>query len=381
MARAQKSPGSRKVRYAVVGLGYISQSSMLPAFAQATRNSELVALVSDDAVKARKLGKRYGAERIASYEQYDALLGSGEIDAVYIGLPNSMHRDFVGRAAKRGVHVLCEKPLGGNAREARAMVDACARAGVRLMTAYRLHFEPANLAAVQLASGGKLGMLRYFTAQFSMQVKSGNIRLDEELDGGPMRDIGIYCINAARNLFRAEPIEVVARLATRDDPRFTEVEEMASVVMRFPLDRFASFTCSFGAADASSFQLYGTQGSLRLDQAFEMKGPKEMRVEIMQSGGKPTRKQLRKFAAVDQFAPLLTHFSDCVLESRDPAPSGEEGLADLLVIDAVYAAARSGKPVRLKQQAVHGDRPDSDQAVSKPQPRKRALFRARAPAR
>jgi len=381
MARTRKVPSSRKVRYAVVGLGYISQSSMLPAFAQATRNSELVALVSDDAVKARKLGKRYGVTRLVSYDQYEALLRSGEIDAVYIGLPNSMHRDFVVRAARRGIQVLCDKPLGGDAREARAMVEACARAGVRLMTAYRLHFEPANLAAVEIASGGKLGVLRYFTAQFSMQVKSGNIRLDEELDGGPMRDIGIYCINAARNLFRAEPIEVVAQLATRDDPRFAEVEEMASVVLRFPLDRFASFTCSFGAADASSYQLYGTKGSLRLDQAFETKGPKELLVESMQGGGKPTRKQVRKFVAVDQFAPLLSHFSDCVLEGRDPAPSGEEGLADLLVIDAVYAAAKSGRRVKLRQQAVHGDRADPSRAVSKKQPRKRALFHARAPSR
>ncbi len=381
MATARKAPVARKVRYAVVGLGYISQSAMLPAFAQARRNSELVALVSDDAVKARTLGKRYGARRLANYAQYDELLHSGEIDAVYIGLPNSMHRDFVKRAAKRGIHVLCDKPLGGNAREARDMVESCARAGVKLMTAYRLQFEPANLTAVELAHGSKLGLLRYFTAQFSMQVKAGNIRVDGDLDGGPMRDIGIYCINAARNLFRAEPTEVMAQLATRDDPRFKEVEEMASVSMRFPFDRLASFTCSFGASDASSYQLYGTRGSLRLDQAFEMKGPRELVLETMAGGGKPTKKQVRKFAAVDQFAPLLTHFSDCVIEGRDPAPSGEEGLADLLVIDAIFASARANKPVKLKQQGVHGDRADPVQAEHKPQPRKRKLFHARAPSR
>lgn len=381
MATARKkSAESRRIRYAVVGLGFISQSSMLPAFANARRNSKLVALVSDDAAKAKTIGKRYDVPFLMNYDQYDTLLRSGEIDAVYIGLPNSMHRDFVVRAARRGVHVLCDKPLGGTVRDANAMIAACAKSGVKLMTAYRLHFEPANLTAIKLARDGNLGILRYFTAQFSMQVKSGNIRVDSDLDGGPMRDIGIYCINAARNLFRDEPIEVSAQIATRDDPRFSEVEEMASVTLRFPHDRLASFTCSFGAADASAFQVVGTEGAIELDQAFEMKGPKELRLEIMRRGKAP-RKQTRQFAAVDQFAPLLTHFSDCILKGEEPSPSGEEGLADLKVIEVVYKAAKARRTLVLKPSKVHGQRPEPAQAAHKPQPRKRKLVRAREPAR
>jgi glucose-fructose oxidoreductase len=138
----------RKVRYAVVGLGYISQVAVLPAFANARRNSELVSLVSDDPVKQRTLGKRYGISRTYSYEAFEECLASREVDAVYIALPNHMHRDFAVKAAEAGVHVLCEKPLAVTESECEEMIEAAERHRVRLMTAYRLHFERANLKAV-----------------------------------------------------------------------------------------------------------------------------------------------------------------------------------------------------------------------------------------
>src|SRR6266850_2503007 len=245
-AAGQASPrrsGSRKhIRYAVVGLGHIAQTAVLPAFQHASKNSKLVALFSNDATKRKELARKYHVPVVGSYKEYDAFLRSGEIDAVFIAEPNSLHRDFAIRAARAGLHVLCEKPLAVTEEDCRKMMQACQQHQVKLMTAYRLHFEKANLEAIQIVQSGKLGEPRYFNSTFSMQVKPGNIRLRKKMGGGTLYDIGIYCINAARYLFRAEPVEVFAFSAKNDDERFREVDEMTTAVLRFPDERLANFT-------------------------------------------------------------------------------------------------------------------------------------------
>lgn len=173
-----------KIRYAVIGLGYISQAAMLPAFRHARRNSVLTALVSGHRTKRSELSRRYGVKIDADYDRFDKLARSGDVDAVYIGLPNTMHREFTVRAARAGLHVLCDKPLAMSVRECNAMLPAARRNKVRLMTAYRLHFEPANVATLKLVRSGAFGAIRFFSSDFSMQVKPGNIRTQGELGGG-----------------------------------------------------------------------------------------------------------------------------------------------------------------------------------------------------
>jgi predicted dehydrogenase len=359
---------ARKVRYAVVGLGHIAQVAVLPAFAHAA-NSELTALVSDDAAKLRKVGRKYGVRNLFSYDQYEACLRSGQVDAVYIALPNSLHRDYTERAARAGVHVLCEKPLAVTAQDAQAMVRAAERSGIRLMTAYRLHFEAANLRAVEIVRSGRLGEPRLFDSVFTMNVKEGNIRLRKELGGGPLYDIGIYCINAARYLFRDEPYEVLAASVKGAERRFREVDEATSVVMRFPKDRLASFTCSFGAADVSSYRVVGTKGDLVVEPAYEYAGSLAHRLTV---GGRASQ---RTFARRDQFAPELLHFSDCILRRRTPHPDGREGLADVRIIEALLRSARSGRPVRLTPVKV-SRRPTLADEKRRPAVRKPEVVRA-----
>jgi predicted dehydrogenase len=161
---------SSKVRYAVIGLGWIAQEAVLPGFRHATKNSELVSFVTDDSEKARKLGNEYGVTTTVSYAGYDALLRSGSIDAVYIALPNNLHADFSVRAAQAGVHVLCEKPMARSVEECERMTHACDDHGVKLMIAYRLHFEPGNLKAIEIVNGGEIGEPRFFTSTFGQQV-------------------------------------------------------------------------------------------------------------------------------------------------------------------------------------------------------------------
>jgi predicted dehydrogenase len=360
-ARAQ-----RKIRYAVVGLGHIAQVAVLPAFAHAKKNAELIALVSDDSEKLRKLGRKYGAEYKVGYDGYDELLNSGAVDAVYIALPNHLHREYTVRAAQAGVHVLCEKPLAVTEKECEEMIRACRKNRVKLMTAYRLHFDKANLSAIEMVRSGKIGEPRIFNAVFTMQVVEGNIRVRQETGGGTLYDIGIYCINAARYLFQDEPIEVMAATANNGEARFAEVEEMTSATLRFPGDRLASFTCSFGASDVSTYQIVGTEGDLRMNPAYEYAG--ELKYTLTVKG----RARERKFAKSDQFAPQLIYFADCIINDQEPEPSGREGLIDVQIIRALYRAAQTKRPVRLK--IAKDDYPDKRQQITRPAVKKPQLI-------
>src|SRR5215203_1731248 len=340
---ARKAADKRKIRYGVVGLGHIAQVAVLPAFAHA-ENSELTALISDDPEKLEKLGRRHKVKGRFSYDQYEECLTSGTVDAVYIALPNHLHRDYAERAARAGVHVLCEKPMAVTEEDCLSMIHAAEENGVKLMVAYRLHFEEANLKAIELVQGGKLGDPRLFESVFTMQVKAGDIRLNaRELGGGPLYDIGVYCINAVRNLFGAEPMEVMAFSANGGDPRFEQSEETTAAILRFPgRERLASFTCSFNAANVSTYRVVGTQGELVMDPAYEYAGELKQRVTV------DGRSRQRTFSKRDQFAPELISFSECILTGAAPQPSGWEGLADVRVIRALYRSAESGQPVTLE---------------------------------
>ncbi|MBS0191513.1 MAG: Gfo/Idh/MocA family oxidoreductase [Phycisphaerales bacterium] len=339
---AKKSqPPARKIRYAVVGLGHIAQAAVLPAFAHAG-NSELVALVTGDAKKLNELGKRYKVSALYGYEDLARCIERERIDAVYVATPNSEHLPIVERAAGAGAHVLCEKPLAVTARECRAMIHACDQAGVLLMTAYRLHFDPANLKALEVARSGKIGEPRHFISSFSYQIKDqSNIRLQAELGGGPLHDIGIYCVNAARSLFQADPIEVQAWTAASGDKRFAEVEETVTAMLRFPEGRLATFMCSFGLATTSWFELLGTKGAVCLDAAYEYTDPTEVTVTVNEKARTST------IAKRDQFASELVYFSDCVRKGQQPEPSGREGLADVRVIHALLQSIARNRPLRL----------------------------------
>jgi predicted dehydrogenase len=372
---ADPSDSKGKIRYAVVGLGYISQVAVLPGFGHAKENSELVALVSGDQTKLRKLAKKYKVSRTYTYEQYGECLESGAVDAVYVALPNNMHRAYTEAAARTGVHILCEKPMAPTEQDCEAMIEAAERSKVKLMIAYRLHFEKGNLSAIETIRRNKIGEPRIFTSSFCQQVAPGNNRLDGDLGGGPLYDIGVYCINASRYLFRAEPEEVFAYAASSPtDERFREVSEMSAAVMRFPDDRLASFTCSFGAADRSAFEVIGTKGALKMDPAYEMVG--DLKTEVTVDG----RTRRTTFPKRDQFGAELVYFSDCVRNNKEPEPGGLEGMADVRIINALLKSQKTGESIKLTALDV-GKRPDQEQEISRPPIGKPELVRAAAPSK
>jgi predicted dehydrogenase len=330
-----------RVRYAVVGLGHIAQVAVLPAFRSAG-NSQLVTVVSSDAHKRAKVTQQYRLAESYSYDEYEQALES--VDAVYIALPNHLHREYTVGAAQAGKHVLCEKPMAVTESDCEAMIEAVRDNGVKLMIAYRLHFEAGNLEAVRIARNETIGEARFFSSEFAQQVAEDNVRITEPIEkgGGPVYDMGVYCINAARYLFHAEPTRVLAASATtRGDARFDKTNEMASATLQFPEDRLATFTCSFGAADISRYTLAGTKGILTADPAYEYStGVKH---QLMIDG--MTKK--RSFPKRDQFAAELAYFSDCIMRNKEPEPSGAEGLADVKIVRAIYESARRGTAVEL----------------------------------
>ena len=350
---------NRKVRYAVVGLGNIAQVAVLPAFAHAQENSELVGLISSDAEKLSVLSQRHGVAIIGSYHDLDQLLASGQIDAIYVATPNTKHRIALESAARVGVHVLCEKPLAATSADCRAMIAAAADGGIKLMTAYRLHFEHANLRVIERLRAGEIGELRIFSSVFSQQVREGDIRTHSDLGGGALFDMGIYCVNAARYLFQAEPIEVTAVRVQGSEARFTSTDEMTSVILRFPGDRIAQFTASQGAASVSEYRVVGSKGDIRLESAY---GYHDGSREFLTIEGDVKRTDN---AQHDQFAAELVHFSRCILEDHEPEPSGEEGLADVQILEAIVQSAALRRRLTLTPVA-RNQRPNASLEIQKP---------------
>jgi glucose-fructose oxidoreductase len=338
MKRRQK----KKIRYAVVGQGYFAQTAVLPAFAH-SKSSELCALVSGNRAKLKLLGRKYGVQDLYNYDQYDLLMTSSDIDAVYIALPNWMHREYAEKALEAGIHVLCEKPMAVTSEDCRSMIRTAEARDLKLMIAYRLHFEQANLESIEAIRSGKIGDPRIFHSVFSFPVKPGNIRAQaERIGGGPLFDIGIYCINASRYLFRSEPIEVFATAGDRPEGRATFDHETISVIMKFPEGRLANFTVSFGSSGVGHYEVVGTKGDLRLNEAYTYAG--EMELSLTRGGN--TRKLT--FRKSDQIAPELDYFSRCVRKNVQPEPSGYEGLLDVMIIEGILESIRTGRPVALE---------------------------------
>src|SRR5437588_5867752 len=212
---------------------------------------------------------------------------------------------------------------------------------------------------MEIVQSCKLGEPRIFHCLFPMQVREGNIRLKKSLGGGTLYDIGIYCINAARCLFHAEPTEVFAFSANNGEKRFKEIDEMSSAILRFPGERLASFTTSFGAEGTGAFEIAGTKGHLRAINPYDYEEP----MELCWTAGCNNRTTRR--GQEDQFAAELAYFSNCVLKNIEPEPSGEEGLADVRIIQSLYESARIGRPVKVEP-LVRRRRPSARQAIRHP---------------
>jgi predicted dehydrogenase len=335
LAPARAQLATRKLRYCIVGLGRISMQHFLPAITM-SQSCSVTALVSGHRDKADKVAAQYGipAAGIYSYENYDSIAKNQEIDAVYIALPNNMHAEYTIRAAQAGKHVLCEKPMSTSVADAQSMDDACRRANRRLMIAYRCHFEPAHLRAVQLIRDGKLGKIEAIDSAFGFNIAPGEWRLQKAMaGGGPLMDVGIYSLNACRLLTGEEPVDIKGYTSVVDqDGRFREVEENVSWSMKFPSGAVASCSTTYGANMTSYVRVLGSKAELYMEQAFAYDGQRLM-TTLPDAGPINEPSALRDPGC---FVREADHFADSVFSNRDPGPNGAEGLRDMKLMAAIY---------------------------------------------
>jgi glucose-fructose oxidoreductase len=336
----------RPLGYAIVGLGYYGLDVIIPQFVNC-EHSRLVALVSGDRAKAQRVARAHGVpERaIYSYADFDKIRVNPEIDIVYVCLPNGMHAEYTIRAARAGKHVLCEKPMAISVAECEAMIAACRKADRKLMIGYRCHFEAHNLEAMRLARSGAAGKIRYVRSEHGfVQGDPSKWRLKRALSGGgSLMDMGIYSLQAARYMTGEEPVAVTARESTdRRDPRFSEVEDMIEWTLEFPSGAIAGCQSMY-SANQNHILLMGDAGRIELEPATRYDG-NQMWV------GKDGRE--RKITpppgpAKTQFAGQLDHMAQSVMTGRQPIVSGEEGLRDMRIVEAIYRSAREGRTIKL----------------------------------
>jgi predicted dehydrogenase len=342
-------PANRRVGFAIVGLGRLSLNQILPAFAM-SEYCKPVALVSGDRSKAIKIAAQYGIDEshITDYAGYEKLKEMPGIDVIYIVLPNSMHHEFVLRAARMGKHILCEKPMANSAGECEEMIRVCEQAHVKLMIAYRQQYEPMNRTLEKAIRDGKLGKIRNIIASNSQnEGDSTQWRLNKKLaGGGALPDVGIYCLNASRFLSGEEPTDVIATVVQpKDDPRFKDVEARCEVIARFPSGMTATLTSGYDMHRSAFLRVEGSDGFAEMDPAFGYHGSKLRFARLMD--GRDTELQ-PSIPDKDQFALEMDHMALCVLQDQKPHTPGEEGLQDQRIIEAIYRSASEERRVRVE---------------------------------
>jgi predicted dehydrogenase len=324
----------RKIGYCIVGLGRISMGQFMPAVKMSTK-SRITALVSGHPDKAKRMAAQYGvpSSSIYNYENYDQIRKNSDVDVVYIALPNSMHAEYTIRAAKAGKHVLCEKPMATSVEDCRAMIEACQHADRKLMIAYRCQYEPTHLRAIQLIREGRIGSIESIESAFGFDIGPHEWRTDKKLaGGGPLMDVGIYCLNASRYLTGQEPTEVKGISSVVDhDGRFLQVEESLSWTAKFPSGALASCACTYGAMMLGYFRVRGSRGTITVEPAFNYDG-----LHLSAHLGDGDMEFAPDDPAPRQFLREADHMADCILQQKEPKTPGQEGLRDMELIMQIY---------------------------------------------
>jgi predicted dehydrogenase len=343
-------PANNKLGYAVIGLGSLSQTAVLPAFAHSQR-SQLVALVTGDKRKGKSCARKFHARHVFGYDQFAQCLRLPEVEAVYLAIPPGRNEEFAVAAAHAGKHVLSEKPLAASVEQARAMVDACRSNSVQLMTAYRKYFDPASVRLKNMIKDGDLGRIDVIHALFTefrtWGDKSPSWMFERRLSGGgPLADLGIYCLNTSRWLVDEDPVSATAISWARDPRRYAEVEEGVSFRLDFRSGLTVQGTASYSAGFSSFLHVHGEKGWAEMAPAFAFE--EERRI----SGKIAGKWFAKKYLPVDEFAMELDYFARCVRENQKPEPDGDEGLRDLIIMEAIYRSAREGGAVKIDYEGL-----------------------------
>ena len=330
--------GMKKVRWGVLGGAKIAIEKVIPAM-QAGTHSEVTAIASRDPNRIGRLSDSLGIPNV--YASYDDLLGDPDVDAVYIPLPNHLHVPWTVKAAEAGKHVLCEKPIGLNAEEARTLVGVRERTGVVIQEAFMVRTHPQWLKVVELIDSGRIGELRAVTGFFSYFNRDpGNIRNDPTYGGGAVFDIGCYPIFIARWIFGEEPICVFASIENDPDMK---IDRLSSAILDFPTGR-ATFTCGTQLVPHQRMQFFGSRGRIEVEIPFNIPVDNPTRIFVDDGSDLYGRNvEVIEIARANQYTIQGDEFSKALLENATPPIPLEFSIGNMAVIDAVFRSARSGK--------------------------------------
>lgn len=335
--QAQDQGMQKKLGIALVGLGGYSTGQLAPAL-QETKHCYLAGIVTGTPEKATRWKQQYNIpdKNIYNYQNFDSIKDNPDIDIVYVVLPNAMHAEFVIRAAKAGKHVICEKPMAISVEECDQMIAACKESGKMLSIGYRLHFEPHNLEMMRLGKEKSFGAIKKMRAEDGMGDVKG-WRLDKELaGGGPLMDLGIYCVQGIRYTSGLEPIAVKAvEGLKKDKEKFKEVEESLTWQMEMPDGLIAQCKCSY-SEDMNLLRAEAEKGWFELSPAYAYGGIK----------GKTSSGDM-DFPQVNQQARQMDDFAIAVSTNRPSPVPGEMGRQDVRILMAIYESMRTGKRVEV----------------------------------
>jgi len=321
-----------KLRWGILSTANIGRVAVIPAI-RASRNGDVRAVASRNRERAYAFASDLGIPQ--SYGSYEALLESEDIDAVYIGLPNSLHCEWTVKAAKAGKHVLCEKPLGATAAECDEMDRAARENRVVLMEAFMYRFHPRTERVSKLIRDGAIGALGALQSTFTFRLRrSDDIRLQKDLAGGALMDVGCYCVNLSRTLAAAEPVEVQAFASWAE----SGVDSQMAGTLRFETGLLAQFDCALTLERRESYQAAGSDGHLSVSAAF-LPGAGETTIE--EHHGRAGR-SIHTLPGADEYQLMVEHFADSALEGREVRYPASEAAANLRAIEALYRSARNG---------------------------------------
>ena len=332
------------LRWGILSTADIATRKVIPGIRTADRN-EIVAIASRDAERVRVVAERLDIPR--AHGTYEALLADPDVDAVYIPLPNHMHADWTIAAVESGKHVLCEKPLATTAADAQRMVDAARAAGVHLMEAFMYRHHPSWVAVRELVRSGRIGRLTAIQTWFSyFNDDVANIRNIHEFGGGALFDIGCYAVNLSRMLFDGEPTRVAATL--RRDPQLG-VDVLVSAILDFD-GGIASFTTSTRTETDQRVDVYGTAGRISVGIPFNIPPDRPTRIFLTAGGDPPVAPatEVIEFPTADPYGVQAERFAAAILDGGPNPLPPEDAVANLLVIESIFAAADQGLAVPSK---------------------------------
>ncbi len=329
------------LRVAIMGLG--SYGTRVAEAMKDCTKAKLVGVISGTPSKITAWQSKYGIpeKNCYNYENFDKIKDNPDIDAVYIITPNALHKDQAIRVARAGKHVICEKPMALNAKEGEEMIAACKKANVKLLVGYRMHFEPKTLEIIRMRKDGELGKILFFQGLCGFRIGDPTQwRLNKQLaGGGSMMDIGIYAVNGARYMVGEEPIWVTAQEVKTDPVKFKEgVDETITFQLGFPSGAISSCLSTYSMNGLDKFYLNGEKGFAEMQPSTGY-GPIKGRTN---KGELTLEHKTHQTVQMDEM-------SDIILNNKQPIVpvDGEEGLKDLKIMDAIFAAVKSGKKVSL----------------------------------